>query len=1263
MQLARIVGLGLLVAAVGATGSPLERRAVSPERIAAPASVIIPCDQSPFGKAAPLVRDLEPMVLMRGVGKNYFDEYRPSENNETPPLQRVYRADLLNTLPDGLPFRKAVSVDLNGDGRDEVVAAYSTDTSVLLAVFSRTAGPNAQVIDTWVYDESLQPDSIEIVAGDFDGSHDGRREIAVNWKVVGGPNNARNHLVFLKGDANAHIAQANGATAGSVLGFQAPAGALFTRLAAGDFMLSGRDQVVLAEYLEVSAAIELELVEFNDTGNGTLALPQVGLQATRFAHFESSLDGTFINGHVFAVDDAPAIAMKVNLIGTGVVEGLDVDAGDMVDTAAAELAVHVMFPEPVSPASHVLGQRVIHFATTRDINNAITGVSLGGGSKSFDSSIMLERYPGNAGPQSPPKFSATVADVDGIAGKEIVTARAGHDGSGGSTDGSLKWFATKVVVRNVASFQWQNQGVDGGTSQPIVTFINNSLGGIAAYDWDFGDGSPHSGEANPVHRYNTAGSKTVKLIAAAYDNSQVTYQHSVDVNGGNDANPQGDAPPPHEYKIDPQPVFTGTADPDFFYSTYGTDHTAIKIDVGDLNRDGLPDVVISVNNDASEVETHVFKRQADGSFGRTTKVDPTSGIDFLDMVLSDFDGDSLNAVLSGVSGDCRSVADKAMRSLTYMPPYFSTLQANSNRATRYGKSTSNSSSAEEHSASYTSHSITAYLGASYELDVPVLAIKLAEVEAKASLGYNFQLSQGALHGDEYEYSIDQGFSLGDDDQSIDQEGLITTEQNSAECYSYNLVTANGIVPGSAMRSCRITPGQKVVTAPGVADWNRLATEPAPISVPIHWVPVQRDWASLALFHVPTAGSSTGGISFTDASHGANKATDGLFDTAAESLNADKPYLDIDLGSVHEIDSVRVFPSADPPSSPGAFEPIDFKQAVKDLAGFRLYASATPFIGNNPPTAAAFTTFVPNGISTFVQDTGVEAVYRVWNVWTENRGTSSNDPNAGQPLHARYLRLQKPVSGRIRIAEIQVFGNTHAEPKDFPDAVCDDRVGDGLFKAQVYDTVNHAYRVIQVRGDMIWTGAVDYISNVLQPTGVTGCVNDTTDGNSDSASPDTVRQEPIWQDIGIGDAGSADWSLNQNHTHTEGKDASIDSAVHVGTEFEAKLGAGVQVVVGASYEFNYGVTKDVQSSLATGTGFTVSGTSGGFADQSLADVCRYFPRPYAFKLTNYSNTGFRHDSYVTDYVIRQKGRAGAWQREAIPLLCWDGSDRIFADNFD
>ena len=49
MQLARIVGLGLLVAAAGATSAPQERRAVSPERIAAPASVI---PGPHFGKVA-----------------------------------------------------------------------------------------------------------------------------------------------------------------------------------------------------------------------------------------------------------------------------------------------------------------------------------------------------------------------------------------------------------------------------------------------------------------------------------------------------------------------------------------------------------------------------------------------------------------------------------------------------------------------------------------------------------------------------------------------------------------------------------------------------------------------------------------------------------------------------------------------------------------------------------------------------------------------------------------------------------------------------------------------------------------------------------------------------------------------------------------------------------------------------------------------------------------------------------------------------------
>jgi len=79
----------------------------------------------------------------------------------------------------------------------------------------------------------------------------------------------------------------------------------------------------------------------------------------------------------------------------------------------------------------------------------------------------------------------------------------------------------------------------------------------------------------------------------------------------------------------------------------------------------------------------------------------------------------------------------------------------------------------------------------------------------------------------------------------------------------------------------------------------------------------------------------------------------------------------------------------------------------------------------------------------------------------------------------------------------------------------------------------------------------------------------------------------------------------------------------------------------------------------GSGFSVSGTTGGFANQDYLNDCQYSPRPYAFKLTNYSNTGFRHDTYATDYVVRQK--AGQWQHGSVPTVC-SVDDRIFADGF-
>jgi len=1245
MQLARIVALGLLIATLGAIAAPTQRQPISPDLIAEPASTI-PCAESPFGTAVPIVRDLEPMLQLSGSGGQVFDEYRPSEGAEAQPLQRVYRA----ALGYEFPILKSVSVDLNGDGRDEVVVAFGDASGVLLVVFSRIAGPTALPIDTWVYSEPLQPNSVDMVAGDLDGSKDKQQELAVSWTVAGGVDNGKVRVVALKGDASAHLVHADNSAAGN---YVSATGLTFPRLAVGDFLLTGRDQLVLAAYSPTNSTFVLHLIELDDGSNPaslTTVLPISG-QAMR-ANSYVSYPGGGTTGFYF--DGGGFANMQANGQGNGVIEALDADGGDLADTAAAEVVLHVMFPEPVSPVSHVLAQRVLHFVTARSAQNVITGISLGASFAYGDSSIMLERYTGNVGgPNAPPKFAATVADVDTIGGKEIVVARAGHDGTSGPLFGSMVWSAHRAQVRVAPSFQYKNIGLDNGL--PVVAFINNSLGRIKTYDWNFGDGA-HSAASNPIHKFNSTGIKSITLTVTDFNDVPTPNFWNVNVNGTFDSSPQGQALPVPSYAIDPVPVFTGNADPEYLYSTYFSDVTAIRLAVGDINHDGLPEVLVAVNDNGLGVDTHVFQRQADGNFGRTTRQE-TLGVTYMDFVLSDFDGDSINAVLSGAAGDCRLVKDKSIRSLTWMPPYFSSLQANSNRAARYGTSSSNSSSIEEQSSSYTGSDVTGYLGVAAEFSIPIVAVKTAEIEFKASLGYNYQVAKGELHGEENEYSIDEGWSLDDDNQSIGQEGLLTTEENTANCYSYNVVTSSGVVPGSALRSCDVSL-DKSVTGPGVMDWNRLATGDVPpfISVPIHWFPVQRDWASLALFHVPTAGSAAGPVIFPDAAHNADKATDGLFDTAAESTLSiiDKPYLQIDLGAPRDIHSIRVFPSSDPKSSPGAVEPITFKNSVKDLQGFRLYASATPFSGNNPPTAATATTFVPNGISTFVQDTGAEAVYRTWNVWT-------GDPNTREPLRTRYLRLQKPADGRIRIAEIQVFGPDHSEPQAFPQAVCDDKVGDGLFKALVYDAfVDHGPRVIEVRGDMMWTGSVNYAGGVPQDSGVPGCENDTSDGTVDSESPDTVRQEPIWQTTTIGAAGSADWSLSQSHTFAQGKVDSLDGATHIGAEFEGKFGPGVQAIVGASVEFTYGITKENQRSLAVGSGFSVSGTTGGFGNQDYFNDCQYSPRPYAFKLTNYSNTGFRHDTYVTDYVVRQK--AGQWVHGAIPTRC-SIDDRIFADDLE
>ena len=107
------------------------------------------------------------------------------------------------------------------------------------------------------------------------------------------------------------------------------------------------------------------------------------------------------------------------------------------------------------------------------------------------------------------RYVATVADL-------LVTSTLTTCSS--TFDGAFTFLPTDTSCRNdigpvdpveppVAAFSAQN--LDASTF--TVQFIDESTGDVASYLWTFGDGSPASSEANPVHTFPAAGNYSVSL--------------------------------------------------------------------------------------------------------------------------------------------------------------------------------------------------------------------------------------------------------------------------------------------------------------------------------------------------------------------------------------------------------------------------------------------------------------------------------------------------------------------------------------------------------------------------------------------------------------------------------------------------------------------------------------------------------------------------------------------------------------------------------
>lgn len=1243
----------------------------------------IPCDGSPFGKSDLIIQSDQMLSLFQDSTHAYsgFDEYNvpPQGTSSNAPAQ-AYRSALMPGQLAGGFFLTAATVDLNGDGREEVAVAYQMpDNSLKIGVFERTSGfvPSANLLGVWTMNNGEVPffNTVRMIGGEFAGTGTRQQQLAVAWKTSAGPNAGRLHAIVLTGGATGAIANPDNLPSGEWHGGSTPNANNKMDIARGDFLLDGRDQIaVVSDTLGgANETLYYDLLEFDSVNPG---LPvQSGDTAIGSVRFQSNIS-TF-------TDDAATPASLVGgsqgslpIVTNSQISRLVATGGDVVDSAADELVVHLAFQgQIVYPGSFGnqfindfgpwLGQRLVHFVPTRSGPGApITQVDLAssGSGRDFDNSqilnprysYMLQNFTGSVliplASNNSADFDAAIGRVDGLAKAKIVVVHPDFDTASRAASGQLVVAAYAADLRLYAGFQYAALGASGGSY--YVQFTNTTTGTAAGYTWTFGDGDT-SNDPNPSKAYANEGTYAVTLTVADGAGHSSQYSSQVIVDTGTHS---GGAAASYYYNVGAQPVYAGATQNPPMQGTITTTNNFSgflpRIAIGDVNRDGLADVqtvsaeVTSKIDFANPFNPVVLQQvwrsvwslnaaQLPITFGAVHNEETiplTTGALTSSVLASDFDGDSVFATLGT---DCRAVSESQLRGVVWLPPYYAMLQGGAASGgfitSSFGNTVSGGSDQENRTGSHTDHDISGYLGGGVGGNVVLASFSDT---LKFTAGHNWQSSHGSIHDSETDATYSEGMLQNTGD------ALVVAEEDKANCYSYDTVQTGGPVPDSTLRMCEITGQDRV--ARSADGWNLTAEQGSGLSD--NWVPLQRDWSNLALFR-PVASNAQ----FTS-DGGPEKATDGKFSTTVVGSAITQPYLEIDLGSLQNIASIRVFPAANT-HQVGTMDvldgPLAFTRAAPALLGFKVYASAAPFAGPGVPSG--------NGIAVYAPETLDGSIYDRWNISTVG-GT-------GALLKARYIRLQHPASVAVpvTVSQIQVYGDTHADPPAYPQAVCDPVANSGYFLAKVWNPVggpqaNGGPQNIEVRGDMVWTGT----NGVGQATGVTlpngqPCTNDAA-----------ITQVPIWSEESVGDSGSLTWSAGSGTRVTNGAYSNFDSTTRVGAAFDQEFSAlFAKEVAGLAYQYSFGVTKGAQTTSFYGNDLQIGGAVKGFdaAFNAAKGVCDYSPQPYAYRLIERGNASYLHDFYVVDYIVQPAG-TGNWAPGNVPPICSaDYGDVIFANGFD
>lgn len=1188
----RVLSSLLVAATMAVCGSSAVPASTLAGNTAIPASALdaLGCGDTPFGRRVTLGEDAEMFEFVDTSDTlNVMGELQPAPASDpNHAFWRSYNSPLRQGDLAGTRFIRAVAVDFDGDGRDEIVTANRVIASgaLRLGVFHRVEGengPTAELFDTWTLDEPFG--DVRFGAGDLDGSADGRQELAV---LVIGNDIEHFSLLVLEGDAS------DGAGKGGIArgsndwdgryDWDWP-GMSHLDMGVGDLLLDGHEQMAItgidSHQAQHRNLLQI-LAEYQPT-TPVLWHPPGGTIGR--VYHSSPINNTF------RVSEGSDEGVGINYIGR-----LDTLVGDVVGDPAAELVNILQFEQS---NEYYIGMRLQHYVTTRekDPPYTITSIALAQRNPNdpatdFDSSILVQ----NGMPTGMDSYEATIANVDKLTPSEIVIARA--------LDGQARLGVS--VYKAVPDFQASFTYAFDAENELHATFTNTSTGGDeVVYEWDFGDGSPHSRFPSATHDYAHAGTYTVELKAtekAGTGESRVSQANVVTGTSTPD-----DGAVTSFSRLQAQPAWSGALPTDEV-------PTLVNVAVGDMDKNGVAEIMTEAKTATDKLHRASwwlddFNDPESFTSHHETEVSPRfTAITAIDDVAADFDGDSS---IASIGTDCRRVREPQLRQVVWMPPYFRHLQADSTREASFGRSTESQSETEQQSGSFTSHDISGYVGIGVGLD-----FLGAKVAARATAGYNYQSSHGSIRGTSNHFQTDAG-SL-----QTQGEALVMVEKNSFDCYSYLVGSqAQGIDPLSALRMCEHIDGTRSLVGEDADDWDTVEPASTPGYPPAQWVPLQRDWNSLALFKPAVSNAQF------QAGKGVDKATDGLFTTSTVSQGVmQQPYLQIDLGQVRDISNIRIFPTED--------------QSAR-LAGFRLYASTSPMTQDGLP--------IGPDVSVFQPDTEDGAVYDRWNVWTRQ-----HEPPYAM-LRARYIRLQSPQSAQLDIAEIQVFGDVHAEPPAYPDAICDPVIGDGYFNAWVWDAGTGVFRKIEQRGDLLWDGTYKS-ADIEQPP---------PDGDPCRNPGSFTTHASIWSDRYIGHNVSTSWSVGSAAGKLTGSTTSFESANRVGAEFDLETGLIATVTTGLSTELATGLTSDTQTTSYWGEGLDMGGAIGGFETpyKALIDACEYNPRPYAYHLVERSITGYRHDIYVVDYTVHQDGNGIlGWRRGSVPVLC-QHDDPIFANGFD